>query len=80
MEESVESLLPSALAYGSDTPTHVLFHLMGAHRGSRQALSGDFLLIGTASDAEIHFPADEEPGVANLRWIERGLVRSRAFP
>ena len=64
MEESVESPLPSALAYGGATPTHVLFHLMGVHRGSRQALSGDFLLIGTASDAEIHFPADQEPVVA----------------
>jgi len=64
MEESVESPLPSAVVYGGATPTHVLFHLLGVHQGSQQVLSGDFLLIGTAPDTEIHFPTDGEPAVA----------------
>ena len=64
MEESVESPLPSAVVYGGATPTHVLFHLLGVHQGSQQVLSGDFLLIGTAPDTEIHFPTDGEPSVA----------------
>ena len=64
MEDSVEASLPLAVAYGGAAPTHVLFHLMGAHQGSQQTLSGDFLLIGTAPDAEVHFPADRAPAVA----------------
>ena len=42
----------------------VLLHLTGPHRGSRQHLRRDRALVGTSSDAVVHFPAAADPAVA----------------
>ncbi len=45
-------------------PIPGLFHLTGSRRGTTDALVDDTVRIGTASDTEIHLPADREPDVA----------------
>jgi serine protease Do len=53
---------PADLAdHGGDA---VLLHLTGPHRGSRQRLRRDRALVGTSSDAVVHFPAAADPAVA----------------
>lgn len=53
-----------------------LTHLTGARRGTTHPLSGETLLVGTSADADVHLPADREPGVhprhATLRRGEDG--------
>jgi S1-C subfamily serine protease len=44
----------------------MVVHLSGSRRGTTERLSGDTLRIGTAADAEIHFPADREPPISPL--------------
>ncbi len=45
-------------------PIPVVVHLSGKLRGTTERLSGQHLKVGTALDAEVHFPADHEPEVA----------------
>ncbi|MEE8523806.1 MAG: FHA domain-containing protein, partial [Thermoanaerobaculia bacterium] len=47
-----------------ERPVPVVVHLSGKLRGTTERLSGDRLRIGTAAEAEVHFPADREPAVA----------------
>lgn len=42
----------------------VLAHLSGSRRGATEILAGDVARIGTAANAEIHFPADRESSVS----------------
>ncbi len=46
-------------------PIPGLFHLTGSRRGTTEALIEDTVRIGTASDADIHVPADRERAVAS---------------
>ena len=48
------------------SPRPMVVHLSGSRRGTTERLSGDTLRIGTAADAEIHFPADREPPISPL--------------
>ncbi len=64
MDDSNDTFDPSAAHHGDAASRPVLFHLIGVHRGSRQLLTDDSLLIGTSPEAAIHFPADREPAVA----------------
>ena len=48
----------------AEPPIPVVVHLSGKLRGTTERLSGPSLKIGTALDAEVHFPADHEPEVA----------------
>ncbi len=45
-------------------PIPGLFHLTGSRRGTTEALAEDTVRIGTASDTDIHLPADREQAVA----------------
>ncbi|GMQ90134.1 MAG: hypothetical protein BMS9Abin10_0485 [Gammaproteobacteria bacterium] len=45
-------------------PIAVVVHLSGSRRGTTERLVGDVLRIGTAANAEIHFPADRELAVS----------------
>ncbi len=62
-------------------PIPVVVHLSGKLRGTTERLSGSPLRIGTASDADVHFPADGEPAVAAEHAVlepqaGRGAVRA----
>ena len=50
----------------------VLLHLTGPHRGTRQHLRHDRVLVGTAADAVVHFPAQRDPAVYHRHAV---LVR-----
>ena len=53
------------------TAVPVIVHLSGSHRGGREPLTADTVRIGTSADADIHFPADREPAVADSHLILR---------
>lgn len=54
------------------SPIPVMDHLYGPHRGDRQRLTGETLHLGTAPEADLHFPADRSPGVgAHHATLER---------
>lgn len=46
-------------------PNPVIVHLSGSRRGATERLAGARLRIGTAPNAEIHFPADRELSVSS---------------
>ena len=46
-------------------PNLVVMHLSGSRRGATEKLAGERLRIGTAANAEIHFPVDREPAVSS---------------
>ncbi len=80
------SSAPGPNATGGETPppgVHEpipgLFHLTGSRRGTTEALVEDTVRIGTASDTEIHLPADREPDVAahHATLHRRGLTYQR---
>ena len=50
--------------HDAEHPIPVVVHLSGKLRGTTERLSGQNLKIGTALEAEVHFPADHEPEVA----------------
>ncbi len=50
----------------------VLLHLTGPHRGTRQRLRNDEVLVGTSGDAVVHFPSAADPVVARRHAV---LVR-----
>lgn len=55
----------TALAEGASVETIPgLFHLTGSRRGTTETLVDDIARIGTASNNEIHLPADREPAIA----------------
>lgn len=60
----------------TDELHHFRIHLTGPHRGSSVRLEKDRLRVGTAADADIHFPADRVSSVgtrhARLRREEEG--------
>lgn len=64
MVNSNNARKPLVTNRGGNAPTHVMDHLLGIHRGTRQVLWGEFILVGTSTDAQIHFPSDREPSVA----------------
>ena len=67
----------------TDAPIPGLFHLTGSRRGTTETLLRDTVRIGTASDTEIHVPADREPAVAphHATLHRRGLTyQLRAEP
>ena len=49
----------------------VIVHLSGAHRGGREPLTAETIRLGTSVDADIHFPADREPAVADSHLVLR---------
>ncbi len=49
----------------AEHPIPVVVHLSGKLRGTTERLSGQRLKVGTAPEAEVHFPADHEPEVAD---------------
>lgn len=51
--------------------TPVIVHLSGVHRGGREPVTADTIRVGTSADADIHFPADREPAVAENHFILR---------
>ena len=59
--ESRDQADASSAGAGGDA---VILHLTGPHRGTRQHLTDVQALIGTAGDAVVHFPAGEDPAVA----------------
>jgi S1-C subfamily serine protease len=64
-------------------PVPVIVHLSGAHRGVREPLTADTIRLGTSADADIHFPADREPAVADNHMIlrrEGDAFRIEAWP
>lgn len=48
-----------------------IVHLSGAHRGAHEPLTTDTIRVGTSPDADIHFPADREPAVADSHLVLR---------
>lgn len=48
---------------GASRGDAVLLHLTGPHRGSRQHLTDAVALVGTSTDAVVHFPIGSDPAV-----------------
>ena len=59
MVEVAGVLLMTAVVENPDRPVTVVVHLSGRYRGKVQRISGDRLRIGTGSDAEIRFSAED---------------------
>lgn len=47
----------------------LLVHLSGPHRGTSEPLGARRVVLGSGRDAGVHFPADEEPGVAGAHAV-----------
>lgn len=47
----------------------LLVHLSGPHRGTSQPLQAGRVVLGSGRDADVHFPADEEPGLSGAHAV-----------